>query len=510
MRLGWMTGVLMTGAALVTGCSMITDSSVNPSGIGAACSSNDDCHASTCDNGICVSKCSADLDCPTGTQCVKGLCHAPLKVRGAWVGLVSTGEGWTLTHDEGMRAAQEELGYVNFAARENLSGPPLEQAIDEFAAEGAQVIIANSFDHRAQVYAKAPQYPDIKFLICSGIPSEPNIGSYFGRLEQAWYVAGKVAAQKAAKSKRLGFIGSYIAPEVVRHANAFLRGAQSVEPSIKMEVRWTGFWYDPSPTPLYTYEPQTYKSPERKLFAEEYATAKLIDTGCEVIAHQLDNQRVSKFVEMLKQEGKLVSLDNEQPLNVWTLANDNQFGWKDSQGNAYSTALGAPYWNWRSMYIRLLEQVHRHTWKPVDIMDPLSEDHVNSTVGFELNPAVGIDDTQVRAYLNESARSGHEIVFQGPFDTTGQRPSFAPGELLGAEEWRSMCWFIKGAVEKTDPSNPLSADVDARVPDQNYQPANPALDPAKGDQITTAPEIILTLPFLPDRGMGWKCNENQL
>ena len=39
-------------------------------------------------------------------------------------------------------------------------------------------------------------------------------------------------------------MGSFVTPEVVRHINAFTRGAHRVDPSIVVEVRWEGFWFD--------------------------------------------------------------------------------------------------------------------------------------------------------------------------------------------------------------------------------------------------------------------------
>jgi basic membrane lipoprotein Med (substrate-binding protein (PBP1-ABC) superfamily) len=490
---------LLVASVLMAGCSFIVDSKVHASGIGGTCSTDEDCQASTCDRGICVAKCAVNVDCPLPSSCIKGLCELPLKVRGAWVGFVSGGEGWTLTHQDGINGAKQNLGYVDFGYKEQLIGPAVATAIDDFAKGGAQVIISNSFDHRDQVAEGAAKYPKIKFLICSGRANQTNVGSYFGRLEQAWFVAGKVAAHKAIKTKRLGFLGSYITPEVIRHANGFLRGAQSIDPQITMEIRWMGFWYDYNLTPTFVYK-RDASSPEEKLFAEEYATALLIDDGVEVIAHQADNQRVSKYVEKRKTAGTLQA-------DVWTIANDNQFGWRNYETKEpLKTALGSVYWNWTSMYSSLLDQMHRGSWKPSDVMDVLLEDHATSTVGFEqnLSPSSGIDDQVVRSYLNDQAKKGYLEVFKGPYETTGQRAAVGDGEVLTEAEWQSMCWFTNGMVEKSDPQDKNSPYQPAKVPATDYQPADPA-----NTAPTTAPWILLAVPGT-DRGIAWNCNDNQI
>ncbi|MBI5531625.1 MAG: BMP family ABC transporter substrate-binding protein [Deltaproteobacteria bacterium] len=494
---------LLCSALLAAGCSFIVDSKIKKAGIGGACASDDDCHASTCDRGICVAKCEVSVDCPVPSTCVKNLCQLPLKVRGVWVGVVSGGEGWTLTHQDGIDGAKANLGYVDFGYKEGLIGPSVTTAIDDFVKEGAQLIIANSFDHRDQIAAGAAKYPDVKFLICSGRANNTNMGAYFGRLEQAWFVAGKVAAQKATTRKRLGFVGSYITPEVVRHANAFLRGARSVVPEMTLEVRWVGFWYDYNQTPTFTYKlASDPNAVEEKLFAEEYAAALLIDGGAEVVAHQMDNQRISRYVEKhTVAPGGLK--------DVWTIANDNQYGWRNYETKEpLTTALGAVYWNWTSMYTRLLDEIHRQTWKPSEVMDTLIQDHATSTVYFEqnLSPKIGIDDTVVRAYLNEQAQKSYLEVFRGPYETTGQRAALKEGEALSEDEWRSMCWFSDGVVEKADPTKAdlTSPDQPAKVPASDYQPADPA-----NTAPTTAPWILLAVPGTP-RGVAWNCSENQI
>jgi basic membrane lipoprotein Med (substrate-binding protein (PBP1-ABC) superfamily) len=443
----------------------------------------------------------------------------PLKVAGVWIGVVGTGEGWSLTHHEGVLAAKENLPYVEFEFGEGLldaeGDPAASNAVDEFIANGAEVVIANSFDYRDMVKAKSEQYPNTKFLICSGQSNGTNVGAFFGHLEQAWYVGGQIAARKTA-SKHIGFVGSYITPEVVRHLNAFTLGARSEDPAIQVEVRWTGFWYDPGfLDPQYEYTPAHMGSKAKllKLTAEEFMTAKLIDSGADVLGHQNDNQLLSRYVAQHTNAGTLVD-DEGEPKAVWTIANDNRYGWRDQAGNAYTNAIGAAYWNWESMYTRLFEQIHQKKWNAPSEMDSLIEDSTVSTVGFELSTAEEqITDVVLRKLLVDAQNAGPEAVFRGPWNTTGQRPNgpMPDGEVMSEEEWRTMCFFVEGVVERQNPNDMSSPLVAAKVPDDTYvgKPSD-AKQPAAGGtrQPTTAPEVAFS--FVPDAPeVMWSCKANQ-
>jgi len=513
------------------GCSLITDSKVNPSGLTASCTSDDDCHASTCSiragdsKGICVAQCSGNADCPEGTICAKSLCQKPLKVGGIWVGVTAYREGWTLTHDQGIKSAASGLGYVDVKTAEGMFGDPIIGEVDKMIAEGRELIFFNSFDHRKEAETLADKYkatnPNVKFMVCSGRPKDPNMGAYFAHLEQAWYVAGKIAAGKVDKNKRLGFVGSYITPEVVRHLNAWLLGAQSVDPEIKAEIRWTGFWYDWHDAPTFSYTPK-FGGPdakEQKLYAEEYATALLIDGGASVIGHQSDNQRPGVYVE--SKAGTIYDTDGTTKRDVWVIANDNQYGWRNEQDPnnpiPYKTSIGAVYWNWTPLYTQFFEDMHRGMWKVYDVNEAMSADKATTIIGFEPNTesTAGIDDAQVKQLLTAQAKADYREVFKGPITASDpqQRNPVPAGEYLNADkalydkEMRQMCWFAKGVVEKSNPMDTTSADADAKVPTDVYQPVDPAsMSP------TSPPFILLSVSPTLERGQfnTWSCTNNQI
>jgi basic membrane lipoprotein Med (substrate-binding protein (PBP1-ABC) superfamily) len=371
---------------------------------------------------------------------------------------------------------------------------------------GAKVIIANSFSQRDAVLKVAPQYADrgVTFLTCAGYDLQPNVGSYFGHMEQAWFVAGRIAAIRAQRSPpRLGVIASFITPEVVRHINAFTLGARSLFPDAVVEVRYLGFWYDYNDTPTWSYKASFMPATE-KLFGEELLAAKLIESGCEILAHQADSQRLNKAVDRWLAQGYLAAN------SVYTMANDNQYGCYQFQGGVrgspYRNCIGSVYWNWGPMYQNLLDQLHRGVYRPSNLLDSLSENKALSIVGFEPTPNMGVDESALASTLETMAKNGADFVYQGPYESTGQRAPknvakgetvhYEPSDPSTTQEWRSMCWFVKGVIVRSDPNDPTSMDIDALVPDGTTTPT-----------VGPGGSILMSPPGL-DSGSGLNCTQN--
>jgi simple sugar transport system substrate-binding protein len=296
----------------------------------------------------------------------------------------------------------------------------------------------------------------------------------------------------------------------VRHINAFLLGARSVDPAIELEVAWLGFWYDYKTSPSYTFtHPALTKDVAEKVYREELLTYRLIEDGADIIAHGADNQRAVRLVERLQKMGRL-------PHPVWSFSNDNRNGYREltadqvPNGPPMTTCLGSPYWEWGPLYSRILDQIHRGTFNPtVNFNEPMLAS-ADSTVGFQLNPSVGIDDSSVRSYVNDISSKGWQSVYDGPYDTTGQRDkdgdgqpdtmqTVAKGERMSDEEYPRVCWFANGAVERKDPAVPISSAADqmpARVPDKDRLNDEKWLADVEGP------------PGAPPK-VGLSCQENQ-
>lgn len=415
-------------------------------GIGSTCAADGECQGGQCIAGICGEKCSTDVDCPSGTKCASGTCQVPLKAAFIYVG-VPQDEGWTLTHEQGRQAAMMNLPYLQSDYVQNTFLPDdAKKAMDDFVMKGYDVVVTTSFSLREPTSEKANMYPMNKFLGCSTNVTGTNLGSYFGRMEQAYYLGG-YAAGLQTKTKRLGFVGSYITPEVVRHINAFTLGAKAANPMlVGVEVRWVGFWFDTSSMPDMNGD-----------YAETRLTKQLIDTGCDVIAHNMDNGRSVIEVEKEAKQGK----------KVWSVGNDNT----EACSKGPTSCIGTCYWNWGPLYTKLLDDIHKGTWDPKTIIDDqINANPAVSTANFKVNQPVASNDIAIAIgqRLSDLAAPGNDHKeFEGPYCTNGtQRPTkcVTMGQTIDDDELHTMCWFVNGVIEKTDPMDPMSMDKEALVP----------------------------------------------
>jgi simple sugar transport system substrate-binding protein len=112
--------------------------------------------------------------------------------------------------------------------------------------DGVQVLFPTSFGYfDPHILKLAQEYPKVQFLHCGGLYQEGkhpnNVGSYFGYIDEAQYIAGIVAAH-TSKTGKLGFIAAKPIPQVLRNINSLTLGARSVNPTVTTQVVFTGDW----------------------------------------------------------------------------------------------------------------------------------------------------------------------------------------------------------------------------------------------------------------------------
>lgn len=140
---------------------------------------------------------------------------------------------------------------------------------------GVNVMFPTSYGYYdPYVLQLAREFSGVQFLHAGGLfqPGHPeNISTYFGYIDEGMYLAGITAAHMSPGGK-LGFVAAMDIPHVHRNVNAFLLGAQTVNPYATLRLRFTGGWYEPE--------------------AERAHTEELIAAGMETIACHVDSPRV--------------------------------------------------------------------------------------------------------------------------------------------------------------------------------------------------------------------------
>ncbi|MGB9894877.1 MAG: BMP family ABC transporter substrate-binding protein, partial [Thermoproteota archaeon] len=120
----------------------------------------------------------------------------------------------------------------------------------------------------------------------SGFKREKNLGTYFAEFYQLYYLNGLMAGA-LTKTNKIGYVGAYPIPEVIRHINAFALGVKAVNPNAKVYVRWLMAWYNPD--------------------GARQAAQALVSEGIDVIAYTEDSPAIIQFAEeQYKTTGKTI------------------------------------------------------------------------------------------------------------------------------------------------------------------------------------------------------------
>ncbi len=157
-----------------------------------------------------------------------------------------------------------------------------EAAVD-LAADGCNIIFANSFGHESYLLQAAKEYPNVQFCHATGTMAHTekldNFANAFASIYEGRFLAGVAAGMKlnemieaeeiTAEEAVMGYVGAYTYAEVISGYTSFYLGAKSICPSVTMKVQFTGSWYDEA--------------------AEKEAATKLINEGCVLISQHADS-----------------------------------------------------------------------------------------------------------------------------------------------------------------------------------------------------------------------------
>ena len=92
----------------------------------------------------------------------------------------------------------------------------------------------------------AVDYPEIAFVFGSGGgPAEPNFSVFDNWIHEPAYLSGMLAGG-LTDSNVIGVVGGLPVPEVNRIVNAFIAGAESVNPEVDVKTAFINSWFDPA------------------------------------------------------------------------------------------------------------------------------------------------------------------------------------------------------------------------------------------------------------------------
>ncbi|HEY8910494.1 MAG TPA: BMP family ABC transporter substrate-binding protein [Desulfosporosinus sp.] len=156
--------------------------------------------------------------------------------------------------NKGLEKAVKDLG-ITKGVVESKQMTDYETNLSRFAQDKYNLVIAVGFLMHDAVEKVAKDYPDTKFMIIdSSITDRPNVASAMFKTEQCGYLVGvmsglleKAPAIPNAKGQNtVGLVGGMAIPPVNDYIAGFIQGAKSVNPDIKINLKYTGKFDDPA------------------------------------------------------------------------------------------------------------------------------------------------------------------------------------------------------------------------------------------------------------------------
>jgi simple sugar transport system substrate-binding protein len=310
--------------------------------------------------------------------------------------------GWTKQHTLGVEAIKQALGdRAEISIVDNVFQPQdAERVFRGFATSGHQLIYGTSFSHSISTARVAPQFPSVAFDCCSGSKILANLGAFEARYHEGMFLAG-IAAAKASRTGKLGFVGGFPIPDIAGPANAFLLGSQSVKPGMTCTILFLNSWKDPG--------------------KEKEATLTLAAQGCDVIAAMTDSPVAAQTAE---QQG------------LWSVGYAS-----DVRKFAPTRLLTSMVLDWSSIYVQDARDVVAGEWKPQSRWYGLKDGVVKMAPYLE---SIGAETRALLARSEAAIVAGSVQPYGGEIRDQGGNVRVRAGAVLNEAQIRSIDWLVSG------------------------------------------------------------------
>ena len=147
--------------------------------------------------------------------------------------------GWIALHERGRERLEWRLGATvsTLSFTDRSSDAAFDQAIDEAVERGTDLVITCSPTQMRQTLRAAAEHPGPAYLNCSVSLSHSAVRGFYGRMYEAKFLLGALAASLAGHHK-VGYVAESPVFSTVAEINAFAIGAAMVDPYATVHLKW--------------------------------------------------------------------------------------------------------------------------------------------------------------------------------------------------------------------------------------------------------------------------------
>lgn len=309
-----------------------------------------------------------------------------------------TDEGWTWSHNEGMKAVQAAFPKLKTLVVETIPySADATRTFRQLVSQGACMVFSTS-NYGDFFYDVVARSPKVAFLEADGRKTADNLGWYYIQHWFPTYVVG-VAAGLLSKSGKLGYVASFPLPSCFTSSNAFLMGARSVNPNATLQVISINSWFDPQG-------------------AAQAGTA-LIDNGSDFLFGIMDEAAYLQVAERRK---------------VWAAMWNTDI--RRYGPNSYVSSI---ILDWKSYYLDQVTKRLEGTWVPTTQLLPMGggidRDKWGEKVPLEVQKQADAIRDKIMAGFNP---------FVGPLKDSKGNVKLAGGQKMSELDLYNWDWSIEG------------------------------------------------------------------
>lgn len=313
--------------------------------------------------------------------------------------------GWGHALYEALENVKADYGdAMQLSVVENIyEGPDADRIMNKAVADGTTFLVAGSFGYQNGAMQIARRNPNVTVLHASGFMVAPNFSPFAAQYSQGTYLMG-MAAAALSKTGKLGSVSAFAIPELITSLNAFVLGAQRINPDIELSVVWLNSWFDPAK-------------------AQE-ATEALTAQGCDVL---FSNAQDTPSVVAKAEELGVYSFNLNSSMKAY----------------APETYLGCVLTDWTPFFRASIQAHLAGSFEGANAFLGVSDDVVKVV---DWSPDIPAEMMAQIQEVEAAIADGSFSPFTGPIMKADGSEGVAAGVTMTNEEIVGMDWHVKGVT----------------------------------------------------------------